>query len=141
MLCIYFCFKLLPNSFIFRTRRKFKSEQNNDFSGGSRQNFDRVLIQKNLTKNDIFVHFHSNLEILTGFQKPCDPVWIRHWIFGQLVSAATLFAKFHADTRKANHWTFWPPLLEQPMKLFLTLSGPAFSVVRRARGAQKARMR
>ena len=49
-------------------------------SGGSRQNVDRVLSQKNLAKNEIFVHFHSNLEILTGFQKPCDLVWIRHCI-------------------------------------------------------------
>ena len=32
-------------------------------------------------KNEVFVHFHSNLEILTGFQKPCDPVWIRHRIY------------------------------------------------------------
>ena len=43
-------------------------------SGGSRQNVDRVLNQKNLTKNEIFVHFQSNLEILTGFQRPgLDP--------------------------------------------------------------------
>ena len=47
-------------------------------SGGSRQNVDLVLSQKNLAKNEIFVHYHSNLEILTGFQKPFDPVWIRH---------------------------------------------------------------
>ena len=31
-------------------------------SGGSRQNVDRVLSQKNLAKNEIFVQFHSNLE-------------------------------------------------------------------------------
>ena len=31
-------------------------------SGGSGQNFDWVLSQKNLAKNEIFVHFHSNLE-------------------------------------------------------------------------------
>ena len=43
-------------------------------SGGSRQNVDWVRSQKNLTKNEIFVHFHSNLELLTGFQKLCDPV-------------------------------------------------------------------
>ena len=48
-------------------------------SGGSRQNFDQVLSQENLAKTEAFVHFHSNLESLTGFQKPCDPVWIRHW--------------------------------------------------------------
>ena len=39
-------------------------------------------------KNEIFVHFHSNLGILTGFQKPCEPVWIRYCysgIFGQNV--------------------------------------------------------
>ena len=46
-------------------------------SGGSRQTFDRVLSQKNLAKNEVIVHFHSNLEILTRFQKLCDPVWIR----------------------------------------------------------------
>ena len=46
-----------------------------DFSGGSRPNVDRVLSQKNLAKNEIFVHFHSNLEILTRFQKICDLVW------------------------------------------------------------------
>ena len=34
-------------------------------SGGSRQNFDRVLSQKTLTKNVIFADIHSNLEILT----------------------------------------------------------------------------
>ena len=55
-----------------------------DLSGGSGQNVDRVLSHKNLTKNEIFVHFHSNLEILTGFQKPYDPVWIRHWISHKL---------------------------------------------------------
>ena len=50
-------------------------------SGGSRhvQNVDQVLSQKNLSENEVFVHFHSNLEILTVFQKACDPVWIRHW--------------------------------------------------------------
>ena len=48
-------------------------------SGGSRQNVDWVMNQKNLAKNEILVHFHSNLEILTGFQEPCDRVWIRHW--------------------------------------------------------------
>ena len=43
-------------------------------SGGSRQNVDRVLNQKNLAKNESFVHFRSNLEILTGFQRPgLDP--------------------------------------------------------------------
>ena len=47
-------------------------------SGRSRQNVERVLSQENLTKNEIFVHFYSNLEILTGFRKPYDPVWIRH---------------------------------------------------------------
>ena len=47
-------------------------------SGRSRQTVDRVLSQINLSKHEIFVHFHSNLEILTGFQKPCDLVWIRH---------------------------------------------------------------
>ena len=47
-------------------------------SGGSRQNFDRVLSQKNIAKNDVLAHSHSNLAILTGFQKPCNPVWIRH---------------------------------------------------------------
>ena len=67
-----------------------------DGSGGSRQNFDRVLCKKNLTKNEIFFHFHSNLEILTGFQKPCDQVWIRHWMmnanshFGTLRYSDTL---------------------------------------------------
>ena len=30
-------------------------------------------------KNDIFVHFHSNLEILVRFHKPHDTTWIRHW--------------------------------------------------------------
>ena len=54
-------------------------ENTKECSGGSRQNVDRVLSQKNLANNEICVHFHSNLEILTGFQKPCDPVWIRHW--------------------------------------------------------------
>ena len=49
-------------------------------SGGSRQNLDRVLIQKSLVKNEIFVRFRSNLDILMGFQKPFDPVWIRHWV-------------------------------------------------------------
>ena len=34
--------------------------------------------RKTLQKNEIFVHFHSNLELLTGFQKLCDPVWICH---------------------------------------------------------------
>ena len=48
-------------------------------NGGSRQNVDRVPSLKNLTKNEIFVHFHSNLGILTEFQKPCDPVWVRYW--------------------------------------------------------------
>ena len=43
-------------------------------SGGSRKNFDWILSQKNLTKYEGFVHFHSNLESLTGFQKPCDMV-------------------------------------------------------------------
>ena len=47
-------------------------------SGRSRQNFDLVLSEKNLAKNEVFVHFQSNLEILTGFQKPCDLVWICH---------------------------------------------------------------
>ena len=51
-----------------------------DGSGGSRQNVDQVLSQKNLMKNEIFAHFHSNLENLTGFQKPCDPLWICHWM-------------------------------------------------------------
>ena len=41
-------------------------------------NFDRVLSQKDLAKNEVFVHFQSNSQILTGFQKPRDPVWIRH---------------------------------------------------------------
>ena len=49
-----------------------------EFSGRSRQNVDRILSQKNQAKNEIFVYFHSNLEILTGLQKPCDSVWIRH---------------------------------------------------------------
>ena len=44
-------------------------------SGGSRQNFGWVLSQRNPVKNGIFVHFYSNLEILTRFQKPSDPVW------------------------------------------------------------------
>ena len=35
------------------------------FNGGSRQNVDRVPSLENLTKNEIFVHFHSNLGILT----------------------------------------------------------------------------
>ena len=47
-------------------------------SGGSRQNFDRVLSQKSPVKNEIFVHFHSSSEILTRFQKPSDSVWTRH---------------------------------------------------------------
>ena len=42
---------------------------------------DRVLSQKNLAKNEVFVRFHSNLEILIGFQKPRDPAWIRHCLF------------------------------------------------------------
>ena len=50
----------------------------NTDSGGSRQTADWVLSQKNLTKNEIFVRFYSNLESLTGFQKPCDLVCIRH---------------------------------------------------------------
>ena len=33
-----------------------------------------------LHKNAIFVHFHWNLGILTEFQKPCDPIWIRYWL-------------------------------------------------------------
>ena len=45
-------------------------------SGGSRQNFDLVLSQKSPVKNEIFVNFHSTLEIFTRFQKPCDSVWI-----------------------------------------------------------------
>ena len=49
-------------------------------SGISRQNVDWVRSQKNLAKNEIFVHFHSNLELFTGFQKLCDPAWIRHCI-------------------------------------------------------------
>ena len=44
-------------------------------SGGSRQNFDPVLSQRNRMKNEIVVHFHSILKILC--QKPYDPVWIR----------------------------------------------------------------
>ena len=52
----------------------------NSISGRSRQNVDQVLSQENLAKNEIFVDFHSNLEILGGFQKTCDPVWIRHWV-------------------------------------------------------------
>ena len=49
-------------------------------SGGSRRNVDQILDQKNLAKkkNEIFVHFHSNLDILTMFQKRCDSVCIRH---------------------------------------------------------------
>ena len=46
--------------------------------GGSRQNVDQVPSLKNLTNFETFVHFYSNLEILTEFQKPCDPVWIRY---------------------------------------------------------------
>ena len=42
-------------------------------SGGSRQYFDRVLSERNLEENEIFVHFDSKLESLTGFQKPRDP--------------------------------------------------------------------
>ena len=53
-------------------------ESKHTSNGGSRQNVDRVPSLKNLTKNEIFVHFHSNLGILTGFQQPCDPVWIRY---------------------------------------------------------------
>ena len=49
-----------------------------------RQKVDRVLSQKNFAKNDIFVYFHCDLEILTGFWEPCDPVWIRHCLKGQL---------------------------------------------------------
>ena len=37
-------------------------------------------------------------------------------IFGQLATAAMLFAKFHAGTRKLLS-DFWPPLLEEPIKL------------------------
>ena len=48
-------------------------------NGGSRQNVDRVESEKP-HKNEIFVHFHSNLGILTEFQKPCDLVWIRYWL-------------------------------------------------------------
>ena len=39
-------------------------------------------------------------------------------IFGQLASAATFFAKFHADTRKSLS-DFWPSRLEQPIKFVL----------------------
>ena len=39
-------------------------------------------------------------------------------IFGQLVSAAMLFAKFHAGTRKSS-LDFWPPLLKQPIMFTL----------------------
>ena len=49
-----------------------------NINGGSRQNVDRVPSLKNLIKNEIFVHFYSNLGILTEFQKLCDPVWIRY---------------------------------------------------------------
>ena len=36
--------------------------------------------------------------------------------FGQLANVARLFAQFYAGTRK-SHQEFWPPLLEQPIKL------------------------
>ena len=55
------------------------------YSGRSRQNVDRFLSQRNLTKNDIFVNFYSNLEFLTGFQKPCDSVWIHHWCIRSII--------------------------------------------------------
>ena len=49
-------------------------------NGRSRQNVDRVPSLKNLIKDEIFVRFHSNLGILTEYQKPCDTVWIRYWL-------------------------------------------------------------
>ena len=61
-----------------------------DFSGGSRPNVDRVLSQKSHAKNEIFVHFHSNLEILTRFQKICDPVWTTTG-FSAVSSTATFY--------------------------------------------------
>ena len=39
-------------------------------------------------------------------------------IFVQLAGVATLFAKFHAGTKRL-FLDFWPPLLEQPIKLVL----------------------
>ena len=63
---VYISNKLMVN--LSNTFRKCPKRRAN--SGGSRQNVDRVLSQKNLAKNEIFVHFHSKLEILTGFQKP-----------------------------------------------------------------------
>ena len=39
--------------------------------------------------------------------------------FGQLTSAAMLFAKFHAGTRKSLS-DFWSPLPEQPTKFVLS---------------------
>ena len=39
-------------------------------------------------------------------------------IFGQLVTVASLFAQFHAGTKKfLQH--FWPPLLKQSIKFVL----------------------
>ena len=43
-------------------------------------------------------------------------------IFGQLASAATLFAKFHAGTIQSQS-DFWASLLEQPIKFVLVLVG------------------
>ena len=42
-------------------------------------------------------------------------------MLGQLVSAATLFAKFHAGERKSLS-DFRPPLLEQPIKFVSNFS-------------------
>ena len=49
-------------------------------------------------------------------------------IFGQAASAAMLFAKFHAGTRKFLS-DFWPPLLEHPIQFILMFTYNTISLI------------
>ena len=58
-------------------------------SGGSRQILTRVLISKERCEHDIFIYFHSNLEILPG--------------------SRNLVTLFESATRLAGHPPFGAP--------------------------------